>query len=152
MTTIFLFVAMRDLPRWSRGLLLETDSPYFVPKKFCEELGVKPKHPGATGRSKRYPIANPGMVFHTAAQIAKIRKIPVDEVISANRRNIQTCYNISIQPSVPNTASSTVEIGDTCQANMAAVFEQRVEWNDWSEGWRSNVLEEESEILKAKLA
>lgn len=133
-------------------LLLETDSPYFVPKKFCEEFGVKPKHPGATGRSKRYPIANPGMVFHTAAQIAKIRNISVDEVISANRKNIETCYNITIQPSLPND-NSNVEIGNTLnETNMATVFEPKVAWNDWSEGWGSNVLEEECQILKGKLA
>lgn len=129
-------------------LLLETDSPYFVPKKFCEDLVGKPKHPGATGRSKKYPIANPGMVFHTAAQIARIRNISVDKVLVANRRNIQTCYDIA---NVSNTPCSNVDQTITReQTNMDVSFEKKVEWNDWSDEWRTDVLSEEAEIVKAK--
>merc|ERR1719189_2398070 len=134
----------------SDRLLLETDSPYFVPKKFCEEdlCRGKPKHPGATGRSKKYPIANPGMVFHTAAQIARIRNISVDKVLVANRRNIQTCYDIA---NVSSTPCSNVDQTITReQTNMDVSFEKKVEWNDWSDEWRTDVLSEEAEIVKAK--
>lgn len=138
-------------------LLLETDSPYFVPKKFCEELRGKPKHPGATGRSKRYPIANPGMVFHAAAQISKIRNIPVDEVITANRRNIEVCYSISRKSkataeeitTVPHTKENLRAINDV---NLVAI-KPKLDWDDWSSEWGDvDLIDEEKEILKNKPA
>jgi len=141
----FLIEVGSELPL--NRLLLETDSPYFVPKKFCEDLGGRPKHPGATGRSKRYPIANPGMVFHTASQIAKIRNMSVDEILKSNRDNIRRCYNIQNQACI----QSSDIIEDNSSQNITSVLlENKVEWNDWSVDWGTDVLQEECEILKAK--
>lgn len=133
-------------------LLLETDAPYFVPKKYCEDsFRGKPKHPGATGRSKRYPIANPGMVFHTAAQIAKIRNISVDDVIAANRRNIETCYSISRTTTAEVNSNKPRQEEDLDSPQYSAIIETKVDWNDWSNGWgNKGVLEEETEILNTK--
>lgn len=135
-------------------LLLETDSPYFVPKKFCEENIRNPKHPGATGRSKRYPIANPGMVFHAAAQVSTLRGISIDEVISANRRNIQACYGIPkiVQVKLKEIPFETQGGSDlTPIDNTIIEMESKVDWNEWSDGWGDvGVLEEEKEIIKNK--
>lgn len=137
-------------------ILLETDSPYFVPKKFCEDTGGKPKHPGATGRSKRYPIANPGMVFHVAAQISKIRGISIDEVLFANRRNIEICYGVKQKLVRHKKKELNVNIPENddaspgCNDNEVEIKAQ-VDWSEWSENWGDvNILDEEKIILNNK--
>ena len=71
----------RQLPL--KHLLLETDSPYFLPTGVCR-------------KSYKYSFAQPGHVIHVAAQIAALRKIPTVTVLMANRKNIRKCYNIEI--------------------------------------------------------
>jgi len=66
-------------------ILLETDAPYFASSYTSCCSGSKKKTP-------KYSI--PGYVLHVAVQIAKIRDIPVDRVLSANRRNIESIYGI----------------------------------------------------------
>ena len=45
-------------------------------------------------REKERGESHPGFVFQAAAQIAAIRKISVDEVLAAARRNVKEVYNI----------------------------------------------------------
>ena len=59
-------------------LLLETDAPYFVPSQV----------------SKQNKWSHPGMALYVADRIAEIKKIPVDEVLEATRRNTSLMYNI----------------------------------------------------------
>ncbi|GIY64097.1 putative deoxyribonuclease TATDN2 [Caerostris darwini] len=59
-------------------LLLETDAPYFVPKK--SPYGTKNSHPG--------------MAIHVAAQIAALRGIDVECVLESTYRNTKNVYNI----------------------------------------------------------
>ncbi|KAL1471676.1 hypothetical protein MTO96_039796 [Rhipicephalus appendiculatus] len=59
-------------------LLLETDAPFFLPKR---ELG-------------RLACSHPGMVIHVATKMAAIREISVDDVISAVRENTRRVYGI----------------------------------------------------------
>ncbi|CAL1299058.1 unnamed protein product [Larinioides sclopetarius] len=59
-------------------LLLETDAPFFIPKK--APRGTRHSHPG--------------MAIHVAAQIAAIKDIPVDEVLQATCNNTRFVYNI----------------------------------------------------------
>ncbi|GIY95809.1 putative deoxyribonuclease TATDN2 [Caerostris extrusa] len=59
-------------------LLLETDTPYFIPRK--SPFGTKYSHPG--------------MAIHVAAQIAALRGIEVDEVIQSTCRNTKFVYNL----------------------------------------------------------
>ena len=62
-------------------LLLETEAPYFLPKKITR-----------TGYNQ--PMTNPGHVIHTAAQIAALKNITIDKVLKANRKNIEEVYKI----------------------------------------------------------
>lgn len=59
-------------------ILLETDAPYFVPK--CMPKSVKCSHPG--------------MVIHVAQEVAKIKNIPLTQVLSTCRRNTEIMYSI----------------------------------------------------------
>jgi TatD DNase family protein len=70
-------------------LLLETDAPYFPPKKLNEN--------GSRSRTapKEYGLSVPGMVFHTAAQIASLRNSSIDVVLSSNRSNIEKLYGVT---------------------------------------------------------
>jgi len=65
-------------------ILLETDSPYFLPRQ--EPISL------TNGMS------HPGMVIHTAAQIAHLKEVPIRDVIEANRRNVLEIYGIAIRP------------------------------------------------------
>merc|ERR1719334_344454 len=64
-----------------KHLLLETDAPYFVPRKL-KECDDPPK------------MGVPGNVFHTACQISALREIAIEEILEANRRNIEEVYSI----------------------------------------------------------
>jgi len=65
-------------------ILLETDSPYFLPRQEPTSL---------TGG-----MSHPGFVIHTAAQIAHLKKVPIRDVIEANRRNVLEIYGIATRP------------------------------------------------------
>ena len=60
-------------------VLLETDSPYFLPRQKPNSL---------SGWS------HPGFVFYTAAEIAGLKKVRIEDVIAANRQNVQEIYGI----------------------------------------------------------
>ena len=64
-----------------QNLLLETDAPYFLPPDLSKD-------------DYRYNFSNPGHVVHVAAKIASLRNIPIEEVLSANRKNIKDIYEI----------------------------------------------------------
>ncbi|GFR13480.1 putative deoxyribonuclease TATDN2 [Trichonephila clavata] len=59
-------------------LLLETDAPYFVPKR--SPKGTRWSHPG--------------MAIHVAEQIAALKNIPVKNVLQATRKNTRFVYNV----------------------------------------------------------
>ncbi|KAH6941035.1 hypothetical protein HPB50_012700 [Hyalomma asiaticum] len=59
-------------------LLLETDAPFFLPKR----------------ESKRLVCSHPGMIIHVATKMSAIRQIPLDDVISAVRENTRRVYGI----------------------------------------------------------
>ncbi|KAH8034954.1 hypothetical protein HPB51_003724 [Rhipicephalus microplus] len=59
-------------------LLLETDAPFFLPKR----------------ESGRLACSHPGMVIHVATKVAAIRDISVDVLISAVRDNTRRVYGI----------------------------------------------------------
>lgn len=61
-------------------LLLETDAPYFVPRRI-------PK-------SAQISHTNPGMALFTASSIANIRGISLKEVIRQTNANTRTVYNL----------------------------------------------------------
>jgi len=65
-------------------ILLETDSPYFLPRQEPTSL---------TGG-----MSHPGFVIHTAAQIAHLKEVPIRDVIEANRRNVLEIYGIATRP------------------------------------------------------
>jgi hypothetical protein len=67
-----------------KHLLLETDAPYFVPMKLRDTENA-PK------------IAVPGHVFHTAAQIAALRDLPVEDILLSNRRNVAEIYGVPFE-------------------------------------------------------
>ena len=60
-------------------VLLETDSPYFLPRQKPNSLSK---------------WSHPGFVFYTAAEIAGLKKVRIEEVIAANRQNVQEIYGI----------------------------------------------------------
>ena len=60
-------------------ILLETDSPYFLPRQKPTSLSGK---------------SHPGFVIYTATDIAAFKGIMIQDVIEANRRNVQEIYNI----------------------------------------------------------
>jgi len=72
---------VRNLPL--NRILLETDAPYFLP------VGVD---------SNVYPFSfsQPGHVIHVAAKVAQIKRIPLEEVLAANRRNVTEVYGIKL--------------------------------------------------------
>ncbi|KAF8766890.1 putative deoxyribonuclease TATDN2 like protein [Argiope bruennichi] len=59
-------------------LLLETDAPYFIPKRGCQ--GMRWSHPG--------------LAIHVAAQIAALKNIPIEKVLQSTRSNTKRVYNI----------------------------------------------------------
>lgn len=59
-------------------LLLETDSPYFLPKE----------------ESKKLRCSHPGMAIHVATRVASLRNIPVEVVLAAVRENTKRIYSI----------------------------------------------------------
>ncbi|KAG8188173.1 hypothetical protein JTE90_019452 [Oedothorax gibbosus] len=61
-------------------LLLETDAPYFVPRDSSIPRNTKHSHPG--------------MAIHVAAQVAAIKRIPLEQVLLAARNNTRRIYNI----------------------------------------------------------
>jgi len=63
-------------------ILLETDSPYFYPR--------------LANKSSKGPrsFTHPGMVLHTAAQVASLKQVPVADVLLANRENVRVAYGI----------------------------------------------------------
>jgi len=65
-------------------ILLETDAPYFSSSYAPSSKSIK--------NISKFSI--PARVLHVAVQIAKIRSISVDEVLSANRSNIDFVYGI----------------------------------------------------------
>ena len=62
-------------------ILLETDSPYFLPRQEPTSLSG---------------ISHPGFVIHTAAQIAQLKSIAIKDVIEANKKNVHDVYGIKI--------------------------------------------------------
>ena len=70
-------------------ILLETDSPYFLPRQEPTSL---------TGG-----MSHPGFVIHTAAQIAQLKKVPIRDVIEANKRNVLEIYGIVTQDPLRST-------------------------------------------------
>ena len=67
-------------------LLLETDAPYFLPSKLAKSAS-----------SYSYQFSQPGQVIHVAAQIAALRGVSVEEVLDANKRNIEEVYGIPMK-------------------------------------------------------
>ncbi|XP_077486100.1 3'-5' RNA nuclease TATDN2-like [Amblyomma americanum] len=59
-------------------LLIETDSPYFLPKS----------------ESNRLKTSHPGMAIHVATWLASLRNIEVEDVMTAVRENTRRIYNI----------------------------------------------------------
>ena len=66
-------------------LLLETDAPYFLPARLAKSAS-----------SYNYQFSQPGQVIHVAAQIASLRCATLEEVLDANRRNIEEVYGIAM--------------------------------------------------------
>ena len=68
-----------------RRLLLETDAPYFLPTMLARSAAY------------RFSFSQPGQVIHVAAQIATFRGISLEDVLKANRRNIEEVYGIAMR-------------------------------------------------------
>lgn len=68
--------AARNIPLGR--LLIETDSPYFLPK--WEQGRLKQSHPG--------------MAIHVATRLAHLRKIPVERILAVTRENARRVYGI----------------------------------------------------------
>lgn len=68
--------AARNIPLGR--LLIETDSPYFLPK--WEQGRLKQSHPG--------------MAIHVATRLAHLRKIPVERILAVTRENARRIYGI----------------------------------------------------------
>ena len=62
-------------------ILLETDAPYFLPNKIKSSVISR-------------KVSVPGDVWFVAQQVAYWKKIKVNEVLEANRRNISDIYGI----------------------------------------------------------
>jgi len=71
-------------------LLLETDSPYFLQKQLTGK-----EYRSTAESTKEYPLSIPGMVYHTAAQVAALRKMPIDVILASNRLNIEKLYGVT---------------------------------------------------------
>ena len=65
-------------------LLLETDAPYFLPT-------------GVDKMQYQYSFSQPGHVLHVAAMVAALKKLPLEEVLAANRRNVTEIYGIKFK-------------------------------------------------------
>ncbi|XP_075552176.1 uncharacterized protein LOC142585350 [Dermacentor variabilis] len=59
-------------------LLIETDSPYFLPKE----------------ESRNLRCSHPGMAIYVAMRVASLRSIPVEAVLAAVRENTKRIYSI----------------------------------------------------------
>ncbi|XP_065305454.1 uncharacterized protein [Dermacentor albipictus] len=59
-------------------LLIETDSPYFLPKE----------------ESRNLRCSHPGMAIYVAMRVASLRSIPVEDVLAAVRENTKRIYSI----------------------------------------------------------
>ena len=59
-------------------LILETDSPYFLPKDMDSISGY----------------SHPGFIIHSALSVAKCKNISVEEVIEANQNSVKEIYNV----------------------------------------------------------
>ena len=66
-------------------LVLETDAPYFLPRG-----GGPDSHLGHTNKMFSLPIH----VANVAAQVAAVRKVAIEEVLAASRRNVQKVYGV----------------------------------------------------------
>ena len=66
-------------------LLLETDAPYFLPAMLARSAGYS------------FNFSQPGQVIHVAAQIATLRDVSLEEVLEANRKNIEEVYGIAMR-------------------------------------------------------
>ena len=62
-------------------LLLETDAPYNVPSNL----------PASLGQCK---VSHPAFIPHIAKEIAALREMSVDEVLTATRKNVTSLYGI----------------------------------------------------------
>lgn len=67
-------------------IILETDSPYFLPNKMRQYFN------GRNWESRRPSL--PGDVWFVAQQVAYFRKMTVEEVLQENRKNITSLYGI----------------------------------------------------------
>ena len=65
-------------------LLLETDAPYFLLAMLSKSAAYK------------FNFSQPGQVVHVAAQIATLRGVSLEDVLMANRRNIEEVYGIAM--------------------------------------------------------
>ena len=65
-------------------LLLETDAPHFLPAMLARSAGYS------------FNFSQPGQVIHVAAQIATLRDVSLEEVLEANRKNIEEVYGIAM--------------------------------------------------------
>lgn len=59
-------------------LLIETDSPYFLPKQ----------------ESRNLQVSHPGMAIHVAVRVSSLRNVPVEAVLAAVRDNTKRIYSI----------------------------------------------------------
>lgn len=66
-------------------LVLETDAPYFLPRG-----GGPDSHLGHYNKSFSLPIH----VANVAAQVATVRKVAIEEVLAASRRNVLRVYGV----------------------------------------------------------
>jgi len=68
---------VRNIP--VNRLLLETDAPYFLP------VGVD---------KRELPFSQPGHVLHVAAKVAELKGLALEEILTANMRNVTEVYGI----------------------------------------------------------
>uniref|UniRef100_A0A8C6DCH4 Uncharacterized protein n=1 Tax=Moschus moschiferus TaxID=68415 RepID=A0A8C6DCH4_MOSMO len=69
--------ALKKIPL--ERILVETNSPYFIPR----------------GVSKRFcQFSHPGMALHTIKEIAKIKDQPISHILVTIRKNTSLLYNI----------------------------------------------------------
>ena len=59
-------------------ILLETDSPFFLPQNTRSESG----------------LSHPGFVIFTAKHVAKLKRIPLEKVMQAHKETVQQVYGI----------------------------------------------------------
>ena len=60
-------------------IVLETDAPYFI----NNQMMLKAKE-----------FTHPGCVMYTALKVAKLRNIPIEDVVKANYDNCDKLYNL----------------------------------------------------------